>query len=311
MRFLVTGITGFAGRHLLAELLRRGHQVEGIARHPGAAISDTIVHQADVADQSALEEILEGSPYDGIFHLAGAANPALSLSDPETAVRSNFLATLRLFAAVQKKLPECRVAWVGSGAVYGAVDVSQIPIDEETPFRPLTPYAVAKAAADLAAYKAAKADGLNVIRLRPFNHVGPGQGSGFVCSDLAQQVVKISSGQQENRIETGNLDVRRDFCDVRDVVKAYIAAWERGEIGQAYNVCSGVARSPREILDDFCRIAEIRPEVEMKEGRRRPNDVPEIVGKSDKLKAISGWVPEVPWERTLVDIIEYWRQRQG
>ncbi len=183
------------------------------------------------------------------------------------------------------------------------------PVTENNLFRPLSPYAVSKAAADLAAYQWSRAHGFDVVRLRPFNHTGPGQTPEFVCTDFARQVVAVERGMQPPRIAVGNLDVARDFSDVRDVVSAYVLAWQRGQSGEAYNVCSGIVRTPGEILDTLLRLSGVRAELDVQPARLRPVDVPMLVGSAAKLHAATGWAPALSWEQTLRDLLDDWRAR--
>jgi GDP-4-dehydro-6-deoxy-D-mannose reductase len=313
MRFLITGISGFAGRHLTAQLIAAGHEVFGTTRAPhGAARLDLPAdHLSTVSldDLQSLMAVVNRVRPDGVFHLAALTSVVASFAAPEETYRANLFGSLRLFASVRAAAPRCRVVWVGSCDTYGAVEAEELPVTETVPFRPLSPYAVSKAAGDLAAYQWWRAQGLDVVRVRPFNHTGPGQEPHFVCADFAQQVVQAERGARPARIVAGNLDVVRDFSDVRDVTRAYLAAWQHGECGAAYNVCSGIGRSPRQIIETLLRVSGVSATVSVAADRQRPVDVPALVGCAAKLQAASGWSPAIAWEDTLRDVLDDWRAR--
>ncbi|HXQ22334.1 MAG TPA: GDP-mannose 4,6-dehydratase [Candidatus Acidoferrales bacterium] len=316
MRFLITGITGFAGRHLTARVLADGHDVFGMLHRPGSddaagrlGLPSERLFVAALHDKARLAEVVRQVRPDGVFHLAAFTNPSASFVDPGQAYRSNLLGSLNIFAAVRAGAAACRLVWVGSSDAYGQVYAHELPVTESNPFRPLSPYAVSKAAADLAGYQWSRAQGLDVVRLRPFNHTGPGQAADFVCSDFARQVVAVERGEQAPRIAVGNLDVARDFSDVRDVVSAYVLAWERGHAGEAYNVCSGTARTPGEILAQLLRLSGIRAELDVQRTRLRPVDVPTLVGSAAALRAATDWSPQFTWEQTLRDLLDDWRRQ--
>jgi GDP-4-dehydro-6-deoxy-D-mannose reductase len=314
MRFLITGVSGFAGTTLAQQLLADDHEVFGTTRstttlQPRVQLDPGHLLRADLNDATQLEEVVRQANPDGIFHLAAFTNPTASFDDPDVAYTSNLHGSLALFAAVRAAAPRCRVVWVGSSDVYGQLEPSDIPVTESTLFRPLSPYAVSKAAADLAAYQWFRAYGLDVVRTRPFNHTGPGQDPQYVCSDFARQLVAIEHGRRPAQVEVGNLTVARDFSDVRDVTRAYVAAWRGGAAGEVYNVCSGVARTAREILDALIRLSGVDANVAVRPERQRPVDVPLVVGSAAKLHAATGWSPMISWEQTLRDLLEDWRRR--
>ncbi len=239
MRFFVTGISGFAGRHLAAHLLELGHAVGGVARqdgaleslrHPaGGRLSAAAVDACDIRDRVRLREALGRARPDGVFHLAAVAFVPKTIERPELAYEVNFLGTVELLAAVREIAPRARVVLVTTGEIYGAVDPARdLPILETQPLRPLSPYSVSKAAADLAGFEAFWSESLDVVRARPFNHTGPGQLPEFVCSEFARALVAAETGSGPSTLRVGNLDVERDFSDVRDVVRGYVALFESG-----------------------------------------------------------------------------------
>jgi GDP-4-dehydro-6-deoxy-D-mannose reductase len=315
VRFLITGITGFTGRHVAALLLAEGSEVFGTTRGQGALapvhLPPNHVSVVTLEDAAGLAEVVRRVRPEGVFHLAALTSVPLSFANPEETYRSNLLGSLNVFAAVRAAAGGCRIVWVGSSHAYGYASGAELPVTEAAAFRPLSPYAVSKAAADLAAYQWSRAHGLDVVRVRPFNHTGPGQAPHFVCADFARQVVEIERGMRTPVVHAGDLDVVRDFSDVRDVVRAYMAAWQSGQQGEAYNVCSGVGRTPRQILDTIVHLAGVQAAVAVDAGRQRPDDVRSLIGSAAKLRAATGWSPAISWEQTLRDVLDDWRARLG
>jgi GDP-4-dehydro-6-deoxy-D-mannose reductase len=320
MRILITGISGFAGRHLAELLARDGHAISGTVHHRAsvarllaqvgshAGIGAEALHQLDIADGPAVAAIVKASKPDAIFHLAGTALVGGSDADPASVFSINALGTLHLLAAVRTHCPRARVVAVGSGSAYGLLDPAVIPVSEECPFRPLSAYGVSKAASDLIAQQWARAHGLDVVRVRPFNHIGPGQEPGFVCPDVAQQLVAVDRGPLSVRV--GNVDVVRDFTDVRDVVAAYAAVLHHGQAGEVYNVCSGVGRTVRELIERMIVLSGVDAVLELDAERLRPADVPIAIGSARKLHDATGWQPQIPLEQSLIDVLADWRTRQ-
>jgi GDP-4-dehydro-6-deoxy-D-mannose reductase len=319
MRFFITGISGFAGRHLAAHLLELGHWVGGVARqdgdlaslrHPGGGPLSVAVDACDIRDRARLREALGRSRPDGIFHLAAVTFVPKTIERPELAYKVNFLGTVELLAAVREVAPRARVVLVTTGEIYGAVDPARdLPIVETQLLRPLSPYSVSKAAADLAGFEAFWSESLDVIRARPFNHTGPGQPPEFVCSELARALVAAEMGSGPSTLRVGNLDVERDFSDVRDVVRGYVALFERGRGGEAYNLGSGDATPVRTILEDLRGLCRTRVAVEVDPRKQRPHEIPRIVGSIDKITAATGWRPAIPLRRTLSNLMDDWRRR--
>lgn len=315
MRFLITGASGFAGTALARHLLADGHDVFGTTRRGAgdtaarSPLSADHIFTTPLDDAPRLAEIINTIAPDGVFHLAAFTNPAASFNDPGAAYRANLHGSLHMFAAVRSLRGRCRLVWIGSSDAYGLVETRELPVTESNLFRPLSPYAVSKAAADLAAYQWSRAHGLDVVRMRPFNHTGPGQDPQYVCSDFARQLITVEHGDRPAQIEVGNLDVTRDFSDVRDVVRAYLLAWERGVAGEAYNVCSGVPRTAREILDALIRLSGVDASIVVRTERQRRVDVPLLVGSAVKLHAATGWTPKISWDQTLRDLLDDWRAR--
>jgi GDP-4-dehydro-6-deoxy-D-mannose reductase len=311
VRFLVTGASGFAGRHLCELLSARGHEVHAAVHTrakdmPGQPAG---IYVLDVTDAGAAESVVREVAPDGVFHLAGQAFVPDSQQQPGRTFEVNTIGTVNVLAAVRAARPQARVLAVGSAEVYGLVGDADLPIDEACPFRPLNSYAASKAAADLAAYQWAVGEGLDVVRARPFNHTGAGQRRSFVCPDFASQLAEIECGSRPPHLQVGDLDVYRDFSDVRDVVAAYLAIWERGRTGEAYNICSGVARSVREMLDALTAMTALHVEVRIETARLRPRRVPRVVGSADKLRRETGWEPHRDWSETLASVLADCRAR--
>lgn len=316
MRVLITGIAGFAGRHLARLLLGRGDEVHGTIHRPESAaaltaalgeLGDDRLHRVDIADAKTVSDAVRRVAPEAVIHLAGLTFVPDSHADPAAFFRANVLGLIHLLAAVREVGTACRVVAVGSADAYGALQPGDLPITEDCPMRPLSPYGASKAAADLVAYQWARAYGVDIVRVRPFNHTGPGQRPSFVCPDFARQLAAIARGRKPARIEVGNLDVVRDFSDVRDVVAAYVAVLDRGKRGEVYNVCSGVGRSIREMLSVLVELSGCAVEVVVAPERARAIDVPEVVGSSEKLRRDTGWEPRIEWRRMLADVYEEWR----
>ncbi len=320
MRFFVTGISGFVGTHLTAALLERGDTVFGLAREAGSLgalhrrfgdrFPESAVALCDLRDRERLRaELVRASP-DGVFHLAGVAFVPKSFAAPNLAYEVNFLGTTELLGAVLAVAPRARVVLVTSGEIYGWIDPARdLPLVESQPLRPLSPYSVAKAAADLAGFQFFHAHGLDVVRARPFNHTGPGQSADFVCSDFARALAAAECGAGPARLRVGNLDVERDFSDVRDVVRGYLALFEKGTAGEAYNLGSGVATRVGTILEELRGFCRVTVDVEPDARKLRAGELPRIVASIDKIREATGWRPEMPLRRTLADLLDDWRAR--
>lgn len=317
-RFLITGIAGFAGRHLATLLLARGHEVHGVLHHGGRRADlgrfverhdglEERLHVADVTDAAALARVIGAVQPDGIFHLAGITFVPDSVADPAATLRVNALGSLNVFAAVAGEAPRCRIVAVGSSEAYGQVPADELPVREHCAFRPVSPYGASKAALDALAHQWAHGEGLDIVRVRPFNHTGPGQRAEFVCPDFARQLLAVARGERSPALAVGDLDVVRDFSDVRDVVAAYLAVWERGERGAAYNVCSGEGRTIRSVVALLSEIIGVEVCPEPRSARLRRAAVPVLVGSPKALQAATGWAPRHTWRETLTAVVDDWR----
>jgi GDP-4-dehydro-6-deoxy-D-mannose reductase len=315
MRNLITGVTGFAGGHLAEALLARGEEVVGVARHPawpaawrhlaGAAG----LHGCDVGDVAAVEAVLREVRPERVYHLAGYAHVGRSFREADAAWAGNLGATRALYDAVARWGGRPRIVFVGSGQVYGDADVPGQTFDETCPLRPTSPYAASKAAADLVSYQVARAPGLDVVRARPFNHIGPAQAPGFAVADFCRQVAAISLGQALPVLETGNLEPRRDFTDVRDVVRAYVLLAECGRAGEAYNVGSGQTYAMQEVVDRLVAVSGVRVQVRQRADLVRAADTAAMRADAGKLRRETGWAPAFSLDQTLRDTLEYWKRQ--
>jgi GDP-4-dehydro-6-deoxy-D-mannose reductase len=319
VRVLVFGATGFAGRYLVDELLRRGCDVVGAARrldaastapHP-IALDRVPLLRCDVTEPEEVRAVLAETCPDATVLLSGLASPPAANRDPRQAYAVHAMGAVNVLEAVAAVARPIRVLVVTSSEAYGSTGVDHSPLDEDAALKPTTIYAASKAAADLAAGAFVSARGVDVIRVRPFNHTGPGQGAGFVCPDFAGQVAAIVAGRQAPVIEVGNLEVSRDFLDVRDVVRGYADALERGRTGEIYNLCSGSGVTIRSILDDLCALAGVRPEIRVVAERHRPAEVPAYWGSGARAAQVLRWEPTIPWRQTLTDLLDWCRRAEG
>jgi len=312
LRAFITGISGFVGGHLAEYLLSHTDwEVYGLSRHrPQEAWVESIgFFQEDALDYHALRAVLEEVKPHYIFHLAAQSFVPLSWADPWGVFENNVRAQLNLLqAVVELELPS-RILVVGSNEEYGIVSPDELPIRETHPLRPATPYAVSKVAQDLLGLQYHLHHGLETVRVRPFNHIGPRQSERFVASSLAKQIAEIEAGLRPPVIKVGNLEARRDFTDVRDVVRAYHLVLTRGEVGEVYNVGSGVAHSIRELLDVLLSLSKARVQVKVDPELLRPLDTPVSFCDFSRLRQATGWEPTIPFERSLEDILNYWRRR--
>lgn len=310
MNVLITGIAGFVGGHLV-DLLHADEpeaRLFGLVR-PGWPVPAGLDRKAELIE-TELEEAepvaraVERAAPDRIVHLAAQSSPRLSWDDPAGTFRTNVLGLLHILEAVRVRHLTPRTLVVGSAEEYGAVRADQLPIEEDLPLKPLTPYAASKVAQDFLAQQYALGSGLPIVRTRTFHHTGPGRGATFAESSFARQIVAIENGKRPAVVRVGNLDSVRDFTDVRDVVRAYRALIERGEPGAVYNVCSGRPARIGDMLETLVGLARVPIAVEVDPERVRPLDVPAIVGDNQRLRRATGWEPTTPLATTLGDLLE-------
>ncbi len=316
MKALITGINGFVGSHLAEYLLdHTDWRVAGTVYGPYQSIAHLRerleLYPAELSRLPVVEFVLDCARPDVIFHLAAIAVTGRSWRDPATTLQVNVGMQVNILQAVVNLQLGCRVLVIGSSEEYGAVSPDQLPVDERVPFRPLNPYAVSKVAQDMLGLQYHLSHGVDVVRVRPFNHIGPRQRLGFVVPDFASQVARIEAGLQEGVMRVGNLEARRDFTDVRDVVRAYHLLALKGRSGEVYNIGSGEAHAIHEILDYLVAHSRVPIRVEPDPARMRPSDIPLVVCDYGRLHACTGWRPTIPFERSLDDVLAYWRERVG
>ena len=307
MRALVTGIAGFAGGYLHRLLAGNDHTVFGTCLpQPANVIPGAKLLQCDIRNAEQVREAVRIAQPDRVYHLAALSMTSDSTSMWRDIYETNFIGTVNLLEAVSKLAPEARVLIVGSGQCYGSASMNG-NLTERHPLLPANPYAVSKTAADLASYQYHVSGGLRVIRARPFNHTGPGQRPEFVCSDFARQIAAIELGLSPPLLEVGNLKPKRDFSDVRDVVRAYQMLLEKGRPGEAYNVCSGRARSIQDIVAKLRSFCKKGFRVSVKPSRRRIADALRLVGSNYKLCNATHWKPKFDFDSTLYELFCYWK----
>ncbi|MEE9257289.1 MAG: GDP-mannose 4,6-dehydratase [bacterium] len=316
MKAFITGIAGFAGSHLADHLLSLGHEVSGLILKGAGAdnlkrIADRVtLREGDILEPGGLRAILEETAPDWVFHLAALSSVPASWQRPAHTFEVNAMGGIRILETCRNLEKPPLLAVVSSSEVHGRIPPSGV-LTEDAPFAPENPYAVSKLALDLMADQYARAPErpLRVIRLRPRNHAGPRQETGFVVSDFAKQVAEIEAGRREPVIRVGNLEARRDFTDVRDIVRAYVLAAERGESGEAYLICTGKTRRIGDILGILLSLSRERIGVEADPAKRRPSDLDHPATPPAKLEKATGWRPEIPLEKTLADTLDDWRAR--
>lgn len=292
MQAFLTGAAGFVGGHLIPRLEGAGYRVVATDR------------ELDVADAGAVEAALGRVRPELIVHLAAVSSVSSSQRDPGLTYRVNYLGALSVLEGARRQVPGARVLLVGSGDVYGSAAPGDAPFDEEAPLRPRSPYARTKAAADLLGAAYAER-GLGVVRVRAFNHAGPGQAEAFVLPSFARQAAEIALGRREPKLRVGNLDSVRDFLDVEDVVAAYLALCDPGVAPGVYNVASGNGVRIGDALDAILRHLDVAPSIEVDPARLRPTD--HAVGDATRLRQATGWKPRVPFAETLERVARHAR----
>ncbi len=316
MRALITGASGFAGTHLSQYLLARTDWAlmgtvypEPVEAQPGEPRL-RLTH-IDLREPEGVRALVEKVQPDYIFHLAAQSIPSASFADPWGTLETNIRSQVNLLHAVRLLGLKARVIAIGSNEEYGLPSEADLPLTEEAPLRPHNPYAVSKVAQDLMGLQYHLAYGLDVVRIRPFNHTGPGQSPSFVVPAFASQIARIEAGVQEPVMRVGNLSASRDFSDGRDIVRGYYLAATLGEPGEVYNLASGQAQSIQGVLDTLLSFAKVEIRVETDPDLYRPVDVPVVYGSAAKFHRLTGWEPGFSFEQTLRDTLDYWRRQMG
>lgn len=311
-KVLITGISGFAGSYLAQDLLNKGYEISGTylsdeSRQTLPGSENYTLHKVDLVDEVSTFDLIQNEKPEYIYHLAALPVTRDSFNKPRETFINNVSAQINLLEAVKKtKLTDTKILIVSSAEVYGLVKSENLPIDEETPFNPTNPYSVSKLAQDFLGLQYFLSDKLRIIRVRPFNHIGPRQAPQFVVSAFAKRIAEIEKGR-EKVMKVGNLTSKRDFTDVRDMVKAYSLALEKGKEGDVYNLGSGHSYEISEILKMMINQSSVKIETEADEGLMAPSESPERTCDVTKFRELTGWIPEIPIEITLRDTLEYWR----
>lgn len=316
MKVLITGITGFVGSHLAEYLLAKGGiDIYGIERWRSK--QENIEHvkekirfiECDIKDASSIERVVREIKPDKIFHLAAQSFVPTSFNVPAETLSNNIISQLNIFEAVRNNGINTWIQLAGSSEEYGMVYPEETPIKEGNPLRPLSPYGVSKVGQDLLGYQYYQSYKLKIVRTRGFNHTGPRRGHVFVESNFAKQIAMIEKGKQKPVISVGNLEAQRDYTDVRDMIKAYWLSTEKCEPGEVYNICSGKSWTIKQVLDILLSYSKIKVEVKQDPARMRPSDVMILLGDNSRFSKATGWKPEIPFETTMLDLLNYWRER--
>ena len=313
MRSLITGIAGFAGGHLATALLERGAAVGGIDHVAGPrldALGERVEFSvADIRDASAVRAATDGFGPEVIFHLAAMTHVGQAWDERRETLEINVVGTSAVLEAAAALDPKPTVVLASSGQVYGPAPADSRPLTETDPPHPQSPYAVSKLCAELLARQAWEGEGVPTIILRTFNYTGPWQSPTFVCSDFARQMAWAEAGLVEPRMSVGNLESRRDFSDVRDIIDGYLLAAERGRPGEAYNLCSGEAVSIADVLDYLRGAVDADVDVRQDAARLRPADLTALRGDATRASQELGWKPRFTLEETLDSVLEFWRKQ--
>ncbi len=307
----ITGISGFAGSFLAELLLQKGYQVGGTYISENVKNLDHIKHdlqldRVNLLELSEIEKSVQNFSPDVVFHLAALTSPAESFKEPSKVFTNNIAAQINLFEAIRKSNVSPRVLITSSAEVYGLISERDLPISEKTELRPGSPYAVSKIAQDYLGLQYYLSYGMDIIRIRPFNHIGPRQTEQFVVASFAKQIAEIEK-KGTGTIKVGNLEAKRDFTDVRDMVKAYEVLANVGVGGEVYNIGSGKSHKIAEILDMLLSSSSKKIDIEIDPSKLRPSDTPDIRSNNHKIESL-GWKPEIELLKTLKDTLDYWRQ---
>jgi GDP-4-dehydro-6-deoxy-D-mannose reductase len=310
VKALITGIEGFVGHHLARELQGRSYEVWGgyFLKDRLEELEPYVLRKCDLTRRDEILSLLDECKPDRIYHLAGQSSSAVSFKDPVGTFQANVTGTIHLLEGMRKACPGARVLMVTSCEVYGAADPEHLPTSEKAPLKPLSPYAASKASQDHLGFQYYKSYHTEIVRVRPFPHVGPGQGPNFALPGFAKQIAEIEAGMAPPTVMVGNLEAERDLSDVRDVVRAYALILEQGTAGEAYNIGSGRVYSIRKALEVLLSKAKIPIQVQTDASRMRPADVPLLWSDCSKLRQAIPWEAEIPVEKSLEDLLDFWRE---
>ena len=312
MRALITGAGGFVGNHLRTHLLSQtdwellGTVYPGPVENPQPEPRLRLVY-ADLRRSDSVLDLFASFQPDAVLHLAAQSSVSSSFANPWETLENNIRAQLNILEAIRKLELQTRVLVIGSNEEYGPPQPEELPLTYTSPLRPQSPYPLSKVAQDLMGLQYHLAYRMDIVRMRPFNHTGPGQSPRFVVPAFASQVARIEAGLQEPVVRVGNLDVERDFSDVRDIVRGYRLAVEKGTPGEVYNLASGHPYPVRQLLETLLSLSTVQIQAEVDPARYRPADTPVFYGSAAKFQRHTGWQPKIPLEQTLRDVLEYWR----
>jgi len=312
-RALITGISGFAGSHLAELLLSKKFEVYGTIRPRSkrdnikSIESKLKLIETDIRDAHSIYKLLKQTEPEYIFHLAAQSFAPASWNAPQETIVTNMISTINIFETVRQLNIDPIIQVAGSSEEYGLVHPNEVPIKETNSLRPLNPYGVSKVGQDLLSYQYYKSYGIKTIITRAFNHTGPRHGEQFVTSTFAKQIVEIEKGKSDPILKVGNLKAKRDFTDVRDMVKAYLLAVEKCDYGEVYNICSGKTQVVGDVLNLLLSLSKVKIKIEQDSQRMRPSDVEILQGDCSKFKEKTGWSPTITFEKTMKDLLDYWR----
>ena len=310
MNIFITGATGFVGSYLRELLQPLGHRIRGTAYPDVPQDYDREqIFYLDVRSERNVSEHIQQFKPDWVFHLAAVSNVRHSWNRRGETLESNLIGTLNLLEGVRKFSPQARIVFISSSDIYGTGSSSAALLKEEDPVLAMNPYAYSKLSGELLCDFYTRIEKLDIVIARPFPHTGPGQSADFVCSDWAHQIARIEKGMSEAEIHVGNISVERDFTDVRDVVRAYLGLIEDGKTGEVYNVCSGRSCSLKNILESLLSFAKKKISVRVDPKRMRKIEIPRLAGDNRKIREEIDWEPEIPVERSLEELLDYWRER--
>jgi len=307
MRTLVTGATGFVGPHVTRALEAAGHEVWTTDRQNPR---NTPRHAAcDLMNADAVRDLFKKVAPQAVVHLASMASVGESFQQPQLTLTNNLAATCNVLEAMRHVAPKARLLMVGSAEQYGIVAPEDLPLQEDQPQHPASPYAVAKLAQEHLTLQYHRSWDLDVVLTRSFNHSGPGQSNRFVLPAFAEQIAQCEIGQHDAVLQVGNLDAQRDFLDVRDVVRAYVALLEKGQNGRCYNICRGEAFRIHDLVEELLQRSRVPMQLHQDPSRMRPSDLPVMLGSAQRLQDDTGWQSSISMQQTLDDILDDWRER--
>lgn len=305
---LITGINGFVGTHLNNYLNEKGVEVFGTLKPGKTSVSDSHLKAVDILNFEGINNYIEEVEPDYIYHLAALVSPSESFKNPQETITNNIGGQVNILQALKElKLLQTKILIVSSAEVYGAIEKKFLPTNEDAPLRPRSPYAVTKIAQDFLGLQYFLSQKIKCIRVRPFNHIGPYQAPHFAVPSFAKQIAEIEKGKKEPVLRVGNLEARRDFTDVRDVVRAYGLLMEKGEIGEVYNIGFGKSHKIEDVLNHLLSLSDQKIIVEKDPSLVRPADIPELLCDYSKLNKATGWRPEITLATSLKDTLDYWR----